>query len=184
MKPEKGCENHVVDKEKSNNLLYLRLYQDKKGYNNILLIINYIIELGKLMGVTKDIPLIKDKNLILDYIYYSGQIKKSFENLEKKVNGYISEIDGVLLSGNRCDVELMEKIIFELKAVNKREKILEAQKKEKLSMMLRNEKTLNRLKKYVIIGKKVPFDYPFIKGKFGELERKKSISKISFNNLE
>ena len=81
---------------------------------------------------------------------------------EKEINGYINEIEKIEEYG---DKKLIYAIELERKKDNKREKQLTLKLNQEQVEKKKREKAVQRAKRLVIKGRKVPKEYPIIKEK-------------------
>ena len=159
-----------------NDLEYLNIEKknvnlDIKNYKihedeNLYKYLKYIIELGKEIGATIEIPKNIDKSYLNDFVFYSGKTIEKLGSTESIINKNILEIENVLEYGNKEDKELMEKLILNQKNINKKENKLKIKLLQEEMKRLEIERIFERGKKLIIKGRKVILNYPNNKDKF------------------
>ena len=121
---------------------------------NIKESIEYINEIGKCLGIGIDLKNKINRNILL-IIKYCKNIIKSLGLKERKIDECINLIDNVLKYGEKEDKELILKALSNAKKENKYKKLLLIkQEKEELNYISRL-KTIKRLEKNIIKGRKV-----------------------------
>ena len=85
------------------------------------LYLKYIEELGIELGSSLLNSQGNDKKNMNEYVLYSKNVIREIKNLEDKVNEMISNIENIIVLGNKNEKELMEKIILKQKNINKKE---------------------------------------------------------------
>ena len=131
--------------------------------------LGYILELGKEIGALEKIPKIIDKKYLTDLVDISKKTLQKLRNLEDTINSNILKIENVLDYGPKKDSELMEQLILNQKNKNLRMRQLLILEKQNDMKILKNLQIIERIKKIVITGRKIPFNYP--------IEKKKNINK-------
>jgi len=121
----------------------------------------YILQIGQSLGVA-DKKFNKGKRNINEYIMLAQDILTALAEKEKEINGYINEIEKIEEYG---DKKLIYAIELERKKDNKREKQLTLKLNQEQVEKKKREKAVQRAKRLVIKGRKVPKEYPIIKEK-------------------
>ena len=121
----------------------------------------YILQLGQELGVA-DKKFNKGKRNINEYIMLAQDILKAMAEKEREINGYINEIEKIEEFG---DKKLINSIELERKKDNKREKQLTLKLNQEQVEKKKREKAIQRAKRLVIKGRKVPKEFPIIKEK-------------------
>ncbi len=173
-KREKDFRNEIkrINKEKKD--IYLNYEktapQQNSELNNYL---KYILELGETIG-TVDKKFNKNKKTISDFVLLTQDTLKVLSEKEKEINGYINEIERIEEFG---DKKLIQTIEMERKKDNKREKQLMLKLNQQQIEKNKRTKAIERAKRLIIKGRKVPKELPIIK------EKKKKIFKIFIINM-
>ena len=205
---DKQTSNHIdTDKNNMESIILslqkdLALYQEKlKQFNeekisvskniekiknkklldqNVDAYLSYIIEIGgEATGdemskfFMQNIKMHKD----YDYHYYTGYTLNCLKQKEKIVNKYIEFIEQV---ENSEDRNIIINIEMERKNENKRKKILEMKVRQLKRNESLNKKSIESDQKFVIKGRIVPKDYPFVKMK----RVKKNIKDKNANDMD
>ena len=139
--------------------------------------LKYILELGQAIGIVdkKDKKLNKNKKNINDFIVITDDALRVLREKEKEINKYISEIERIEVFG---DKKLIHNIEMERKKDNKREKQLMLKLNQEQIEKNKRLKAIERAKRLVIKGRKVPKEFPIIK----EKKKKNDDSKNNNNN--
>ena len=136
--------------------------------------LKYILELGQALGVV-DKKFNKNKKNINYYIILTQDTLKVLADKEKEINGYINEIERIEEYG---DKKLINSIEIERKKENKREKQLMLKLNQEQIEKNKKLKAIERAKRLIIKGRKVPKEFPIIK----EKKKKSDDSKNNNNN--
>ena len=174
-KREKDFRNEVkrINKEKKDlSLNNEKVTPQKNAELDIYL--NYILELGQAIGVV-DKKFNKNKKNINDFILLTQDTLKVLADKEKEINGYINEIERIEEFG---DKKLIHSIEMERKKENKREKQLMLKINQDQIEKNKRLKAIERAKRLIIKGRKVPKEFPIIK----EKKKKSDDSKNNNNN--
>ena len=161
-KREKDFRNEIkrINKEKKD--IYLNYEktapQQNSELNNYL---KYILELGETIG-TVDKKFNKNKKTISDFVLLTQDTLKVLSEKEKEINGYINEIERIEEFG---DKKLIQTIEMERKKDNKREKQLMLKLNQQQIEKNKRTKAIERAKRLIIKGRKVPKELPIIKEK-------------------
>ena len=162
-----------INKEKKD--LYLNNEKATPQQNAELdIYLKYILELGQAIGVV-DKKFNKNKKNINDFILLTQDTLKVLAEKEKEINGYINEIERIEEFG---DKKLIHSIEMERKKDNKREKQLMLKLNQEQIEKNKRLKAIERAKRLIIKGRKVPKEFPIIK----EKKKKNDDSKNNNNN--
>ena len=133
--------------------------RQKDGEFDIYL--KYIYELGQAIGAT-DKKNVRNKKNISDFILIIQDTLKILGDKEKEINGYINEIERIEEFGDR---KLIHSIEMERKKENKREKQLMLKLNQEQIEKNKKLKAIERAKRLIIKGRKVPKELPVLKEK-------------------
>ena len=136
--------------------------------------LKYIYELGQAIGVAEKKG-VKKKNNINDFFLIIQETLKVLGDKEKEINGYINEIEKI---ENFGDQKLIHAIEMERKKENKREKQLMLKLNQEQIEKNKKLKAIERAKRLIIKGRKVPKELPVIK----EKRKKNNDDKKNNNN--
>ena len=123
--------------------------------------LKYILELGLIIGAV-DKKFNKNKKNINDFILLTQDTLKILGEKEKIINNYINEIERIEEYGDR---KLIHTIEMERKKDNKREKQLMLKLNQEQIEKNKRLKAIERAKRLIIKGRKVPKKYPLVKEK-------------------
>ena len=186
---KKNCEkeNIKVNKEKKRqyDIINESLTFDKTKNNDIEIYIEYINELGtalKIYGSSKNLKNPKTYD-ILECFALCEKIKTNLSEKENIINENINNIENIINSGDKFDKDIIEKIIYERKKNNKREKQLSLIHLQKLQEIQKRLKTIEKAKRIVIGGRKVFPDVPWYRHKNRKLKDDKSSECEEFEYL-
>ena len=141
------------------------------------LYLKYIEELGIELGSSLLNSQGNDKKNMNEYVLYSKNVIREIKNLEDKVNEMISNIENIIVLGNKNEKELMEKIILKQKNINKKEKILLFKQKNEDLKITQKKKIVEREKKHILKGRMIIYDYPTGKIPKSKIKKNKVIKK-------
>ena len=173
-KREKDFRNEIkrINKEKKD--IYTNYEKTAPQQNSELnSYLKYILELGETIG-TVDKKFNKNKKTISDFVLLTQDTLKILSEKEKEINGYINEIERIEEFG---DKKLIQTIEMERKKDNKREKQLMLKLNQQQIKKNKRTKAIERAKRLIIKGRKVPKELPIIKEK-----KKKSNENNNKNN--
>ena len=125
--------------------------------------LDIILDLGKEIGTKWPIPVSKDKKNLGAFVLYAKKTLDTLKNKEVVINNGITEIENVLLYGNKNEKILMEKSISEQKKINKRDNQLKTKQYIEEMKIKKNLRAIERAQKMVVIGRKV--NYSIFKNK-------------------
>ena len=128
-----------------------KIHEDE-SFDNIL---DIILDLGKEIGTKWPIPVSKDKKNLGDFVLYAKKTLETLKNKEVLINNGITEIENVLLYGNKNEKSLMEKSITEQKKINKRDNQLKTKQYIEEMKIKKNLRAIERAQKMVVTGRKV-----------------------------
>jgi hypothetical protein len=123
--------------------------------------LKYILELGLTIGAV-DKKFNKNKKNINDFILLTQDTLKILGEKEKIINNYINEIERIEEYGDR---KLIHTIEMERKKDNKREKQLMLKLNQEQIEKNKRLKAIERAKRLIIKGRKVPKKFPLVKEK-------------------
>ena len=161
-KREKDFRSEVkrINREKKD--LYLNNEKATPQQNSELdVYFKYILELGQIIGVV-DKKFSKNKKNINDFIVLTQDTLKILGKKEKEINSYINEIERIEEYG---DKKLIHMIEMERKKDNKREKQLMLKLNQEQIEKKKRLKMIERAKRLIVKGRKVPKKYPVVKEK-------------------
>ena len=141
------------------------------------LYLKYIEELGIELGSSLLNSQGNDKKNMNEYVLYSKNVIREIKNLEDKVNEMISNIENIIVLGNKNEKELMEKIILKQKNINKKEKILLFKQKNEDLKIIQKKNIVEREKKHILKGRMIIYDYPTGKIPKSKIKKNKVIKK-------
>ena len=141
------------------------------------LYLKYIEELGIELGSSLLNSQGNDKKNMNEYVLYSKNVIREIKKLEDKVNEMISNIENIIVLGNKNEKELMEKIILKQKNINKKEKILLFKQKNEDLKITQKKKIVEREKKHILKGRMIIYDYPTGKIPKSKIKKNKVIKK-------
>ena len=136
--------------------------------------LKYLLELGQALGVV-DKKFNKNKKNINDFIILTQDTLRVLGEKEKEINGYINEIERIEQFGDKRLIHIIE---MERKKDNKREKQLMLKLNQEQIEKNKRLKAIERAKRLIIKGRKVPKEFPIIK----EKKKKNDDSKNNNNN--
>ena len=122
--------------------------------------LDYIVELGLATGDLNN--RLKGKKNFMDLLSFTKETLLAIERKELAVNEYIAEIEDIEENG---DKQLIHEVELDRKRTNKREKQLQIKEKQDEIENIKRQRAVDRAQRVVIIGRKVPKEYPIIKGK-------------------
>ncbi len=154
LEESKSYENEK--KEIQNQINKLKPHKDS-DLNQYL---DYIVELGLATGDLNN--RLKGKKNFLDLLSFTKETLLAIERKELAVNEYIAEIEDIEENG---DKQLIHDVELDRKRTNKREKQLQIKQKQDEIENMKRQRAVDRAQRVVIIGRKVPKEYPIIKGK-------------------
>ena len=104
----------------------------------------------------------KGKKNIIDLLNFTKDTLSVLQQKETLINDYIIEIENIEENG---DKKLINDIITDRKKFNKREKQMQLKIKQEQNENNKRLKAIERAQRVIIKGRKVPQEYPIIKGK-------------------
>ena len=146
------------------------------------LYLKYIEELGIELGSSLLNSQGNEKKNMNEYVLYSKNVIREIKKLEDKVNEMISNIENIIVLGNKNEKELMEKIILKQKNINKKEKILLFKQKNEDLKITQKKKIVEREKKHILKGRMIIYDYPTGKIPKSKIKKNKVIKKDNNND--
>ena len=105
---------------------------------------------------------LKGKKNFMDLLNFTKETLNVIQKKELQVNEYIAEIENIEENG---DKQLIHDVEYDRKKTNKREKQLLIKQKQDEIENLKRQRAINRAQRVIIVGRKVPKEYPIIKGK-------------------
>ncbi len=154
LQESKSYENEKKEIELQINKLKPHKNSDLNQY------LDYIVELGLATGDLNN--RLKGKKNFMDLLNFTKETLLTIEKKELTVNEYIAEIEDIEENG---DKQLIHEVELDRKRTNKREKQLQIKEKQDEIENMKRQRAVDRAQRVVIIGRKVPKEYPFIKGK-------------------
>ncbi len=154
LQESKSYENEKKEIELQINKLKPHKNSDLNQY------LDYIVELGLATGDLNN--RLKGKKNFLDLLSFTKETLLAIERKELAVNEYIAEIEDIEENG---DKQLIHDVELDRKRTNKREKQLQIKQKQDEIENMKRQRAVDRAQRVVIIGRKVPKEYPIIKGK-------------------
>ncbi len=139
--------------------------------------LNYIIELGEMLGANNKIN-INEIEIIEDSLIACEDTLKRLEQKEYYINKYMNKIENIFYNGDDNDKIIIEKIIYDRKKYNLKLKQNEIRKKQQQEENKKKFKTIDNNHKIILKGKKVIQDFPLIKSN----KKKKVITKKKSND--
>ena len=139
--------------------------------------LNYIIELGEMLGANNKIK-INEVEIIEDSLIACEDTLKRLEQKEYYINKYMNKIENIFYNGDDNDKIIIEKIIYDRKKYNLKIKQNEIRKKQQQEENKKKFKTIDNNHKIILKGKKVIQDFPLIKSN----KKKKVITKKKSND--
>ena len=128
--------------------------------NEVNQYLDYILEMGNMTGDLNN--KIKGKKNIIDLLNFTKETLSVLQQKETLINDYIIEIENIEENG---DKKLINDIITDRKKFNKREKQMQLKIKQEQNENNKRLKAIERAQRVIIKGRKVPQEYPIIKGK-------------------
>ena len=128
--------------------------------NEVNQYLDYILELGNMTGDLSN--KIKGKKNIVDLLNFTKDTLSVLQQKETLINDYIIEIENIEENG---DKKLINDIITDRKKFNKREKQMQLKIKQEQNENNKRLKAIERAQRVIIKGRKVPQEYPILKGK-------------------
>ena len=154
LQESKSYENEKKEIELQINKLKPHKNSDLNQY------LDYIVELGLATGDLNN--RLKGKKNFMDLLNFTKETLLTIEKKELTVNEYIAEIEDIEENG---DKQLIHEVELDRKRTNKREKQLQIKEKQDEIENMKRQRAVDRAQRVVIIGRKVPKEYPIIKGK-------------------
>ena len=154
LEESKSIENEKKEIQNQINKLKPHKNSDLNQY------LDYIVELGLATGDLNN--RLKGKKNFLDLLSFTKETLLAIERKELAVNEYIAEIEDIEENG---DKQLIHDVELDRKRTNKREKQLQIKEKQDEIENIKRQRAVDRAQRVVIIGRKVPKEYPIIKGK-------------------
>ena len=128
--------------------------------NEVNQYLDYILEMG---NNTEDLNnKTKGKKNIIDLLNFTKDTLSVLQQKETLINDYIIEIENIEENG---DKKLINDIITDRKKFNKREKQMQLKIKQEQNENNKRLKAIERAQRVIIKGRKVPQEYPILKGK-------------------
>ena len=128
--------------------------------NEVNQYLDYILEMGNMTGDLNNKT--KGKKNIIDLLNFTKETLSVLQQKETLINDYIIEIENIEENG---DKKLINDIITDRKKFNKREKLIQLKIKQEQNENNKRLKAIERAQRVIIKGRKVPQEYPIIKGK-------------------
>jgi hypothetical protein len=128
--------------------------------NEVNQYLDYILEMGNMTGDLNNKT--KGKKNIIDLLNFTKDTLSVLQQKETLINDYIIEIENIEENG---DKKLINDIITDRKKFNKREKQMQLKIKQEQNENNKRLKAIERAQRVIIKGRKVPQEYPIIKGK-------------------
>ena len=128
--------------------------------NEVNQYLDYILEMGNMTGDLNNKT--KGKKNIIDLLNFTKETLSVLQQKETLINDYIIEIENIEENG---DKKLINDIITDRKKFNKREKQMQLKIKQEQNENNKRLKAIERAQRVIIKGRKVPQEYPIIKGK-------------------
>ena len=128
--------------------------------NEVNQYLDYILEMGNMTGDLNNKN--KGKKNIIDLLNFTKDTLSVLQQKETLINDYIIEIENIEENG---DKKLINDIITDRKKFNKREKQMQLKIKQEQNENNKRLKAIERAQRVIIKGRKVPQEYPIIKGK-------------------
>ena len=154
LEESKSIENEKKEIQNQINKLKPHKNSDLNQY------LDYIVELGLATGDLNN--RLKGKKNFMDLLSFTKETLLAIERKELAVNEYIAEIEDIEENG---DKQLIHDVELDRKRTNKREKQLQIKEKQDEIENIKRQRAVDRAQRVVIIGRKVPKEYPIIKGK-------------------
>ena len=157
----KDCqiESKQVQNEKDQIINAINRLKPQKD-NEVNQYLDYIYEIG---GMTGDLNnKLKGKKNIIDLLTFTKDTLLVLQQKETFINDYITEIEHIEENG---DKKLINDIITDRKKFNKREKQMQLKIKQEQNENNKRLKAIERAQRVIIKGRKVPQEYPILKGK-------------------
>ena len=175
LKNEKRAINYMIDDS---------LKFDQNKINEIEKYLEYVNELGDTLNVDVSNNIKNTKtNIILECSAVCEKIIQILGEKENLINVNINAIENIINSGNEKDKEFIEKLIYERKKYNKKEKqllLINYQKKLEIKKRL---KAVEKARRIVIKGRKVFPDIPVFKNKSKKVKEEKTSEYEDFEYL-
>ena len=175
LKNEKRAINYMIDES---------LKFDQNKINEIEKYLEYVNELGDTLNVDVSNNIKNTKtNIILECSAVCEKIIQILGEKENLINVNINAIENIINSGNEKDKEFIEKLIYERKKYNKKEKqllLINYQKKLEIKKRL---KAVEKARRIVIKGRKVFPDIPVFKNKSKKVKEEKTSEYEDFEYL-
>ena len=128
--------------------------------NEVNQYLDYILEMGNMTGDLNNKN--KGKKNIIDLLNFTKDTLSVLQQKETLINDYIIEIENIEENG---DKKLINDIITDRKKFNKREKQMQLKIKQEQNENNKRLKAIERAQRVIIKGRKVPQEYPILKGK-------------------
>ena len=157
----KDCEIEAkqIQNEKDQIINSINKLKPQKD-NEVNQYLDYILELGNMTGDLNNKT--KGKKNIIDLLNFTKETLSVLQQKETLINDYIIEIENIEENG---DKKLINDIITDRKKFNKREKQMQLKIKQEQNENNKRLKAIERAQRVIIKGRKVPQEYPIIKGK-------------------
>ena len=155
------CYNEVqnYELEKKNIINSINKLKPEKN-SDVNQYLDYIVELGMATGDLNN--KLKGKKNFMDLLNFTKETLNVIQKKELQVNEYIAEIEDIEENG---DKQLIHDVEYDRKKTNKREKQLLIKQKQDEIENLKRQRAIDRAQRVIIVGRKVPKEYPIIKGK-------------------
>ena len=127
--------------------------------NEVNQYLDYILELGNMTGDLNN--KIKGKKNIIDLLNFTKDTLSVLQQKETLINEYIIEIEN---NEENVNKKLINDI-SDRKKFNKREKLMQLKIKQEQNENNKRLKAIERAQRVIIKGRKVPQEYPILKGK-------------------
>ena len=155
------CYNEVqnYELEKKNIINSINKLKPEKN-SDVNQYLDYIVELGMATGDLNN--KLKGKKNFMDLLNFTKETLNVIQKKELQVNEYIAEIEDIEENG---DKQLIHDVEYDRKKTNKKEKQLLIKQKQDEIENLKRQRAIDRAQRVIIVGRKVPKEYPIIKGK-------------------
>ena len=173
--------NQLKERMNDNEKEFLKLKKEKRELNNVIKdflhfdinksdntenYLEFVNELGKEMEINlSKIQKGTKTNQILECSFICEQIINSLCEKERLINDNINKIEDIIDNGDKKDKELIERLIYERKKYNKKEKQMLLLNLQKIEENKKKLKAVEKAKKVIVRGRKVFPDIPVLKNK-------------------
>ena len=185
---KKNCEYEFIklkkDKNKINFMINESLLFDENKNNDTEKYIEYLIELGHELKIYTSSKKKSSNDInILECSSLCQKIVQILCEKENVINENINNIENIINNGDQKDREIIEKLIYERKKNNKREKQMSLINLQKMEEIKKRLKTVEKAKRIVVGGRKVFPDVPWHKHRNRKIKEDKSSECEDFEYL-